>query len=191
MLLDDAFQHRKIKAGFYILLTKYDDLFVDDFLLPTGNLRESRRGVERANVIIVTKCPENLNSTQQEEIIKKLGTNKNTPIFFTKISYADVVKSQEQEIAVNRLIDYEILLVTGIANPSPLLRYLNDLGIKFKHLQFADHHNFSANDVLTIQSELNAIKAENKIILTTEKDFMRISDLIENIYFLEKQGIRL
>ena len=186
ILLDDAYQHRKIKAGFYILLTKYNDLFVDDFLLPTGNLRESRRGANRANVIIVTKCPENLSKSKQEKIVKKLNLTFSGDIFFTTISYNDVLKSNQNVIInTNVLSDYEILLITGIANPSPLLDYLKNKNCSFKHLNFPDHHQFTSKDLHKINRSFKEISSDKKIILTTEKDFVRLSEKIKLIYFIE------
>ncbi|MGB1043495.1 MAG: tetraacyldisaccharide 4'-kinase, partial [Tenacibaculum sp.] len=102
ILLDDAYQHRKVKAGFYVLLTKYNDLYSDDFLLPTGNLRESRSGAKRANVIIVTKCPINLSLQEKNKIQNRLKVESNQQVFFSTISYSDVIKGKE-ELAISTL----------------------------------------------------------------------------------------
>lgn len=183
VLLDDAFQHRKVKGSFYLLLTKFDDLFLDDFLLPTGNLRESRRGAERANAIIVTKCLENLTENQQKSIKNKLGKYQK-PIFFTSISYSKIVKGFS-EILVNDLPNFEVLLVTGIANPSSLTRFLNDQKITFQHLEYPDHHQFSTKDIEQILLQFNSIQNPQKLILTTEKDYVRLSSDIKSCYYLE------
>lgn len=183
VLLDDAFQHRKVKGSFYLLLTKFEDLFVDDFLLPTGNLRESRRGAERANAIIVTKCPENLTQNQQKSIKNKLEKYQK-PIFFTAISYSNMVKGFS-EILVNDLPNFEVLLVTGIANPSSLTRFLNDQKITFQHLEYPDHHQFSTKDIEQILLQFDAIQNPQKLILTTEKDYVRLSSDIKSCYYLE------
>jgi len=182
ILLDDAYQHRKVKGSFYILLTKFDDLFTDDFLLPTGNLRESRGGAKRANVIVVTKCPADLNDQQQETIKGKL-TKYQKEVFFTTISYGSI-SSSKSSISIDELKEYKILLITGIANPNPLLGFLNDKKIDFKHLKFADHHNFSSTETENIQQEFNAITATKKIILTTEKDFVRLEKNIKNLFYI-------
>lgn len=184
VLLDDAFQHRKVNANFYILLTKYNDLYVDDFLLPTGNLRESKSGAKRANVILVTKCPENLSENEQQNIVAKINPNKNQHVFFTTISYAENLKGS-CEILLSELPDYEILLITGIANPKPLLAFLSEINIVFKHLKFADHHEFSAAEIKTIKQEYQQIKSTKKLILTTEKDFVRLSEQLEELSYLE------
>ena len=183
VLLDDAYQHRKVTGSFYLLLTKFDDLFVDDFLLPTGNLRESRRGAERANAIIVTKCPENFNENHQKSIENKLGKYQK-PIFLTAISYSKIVKGFS-EILVDDLSNFEVLLVTGIANPSSLTRFLNDQKITFQHLEYPDHHQFSTKDIEQINLQFDAIQNHQKLILTTEKDYVRLSSDIKSCYYLE------
>lgn len=182
ILLDDAYQHRKVKGSFYILLTKFDDLFTDDYLLPTGNLRESRSGAKRANVIVVTKCPAGLNNQQQETIKKKLE-KYHKKVFFTTISYGSIL-STKNTISIDELKEYKILLVTGIANPNPLLAFLSDKNIDYKHLKFADHHNFSSIEIENIQQEFDAISSIKKIILTTEKDFVRLEKSIENLFYI-------
>lgn len=183
VLLDDAFQHRKVKGSLNILLTKFDDLFVDDFLIPTGNLRESRRGAQRANAIIITKCPENL-SVEQQNVIKNKLKKYQKPIFFTTISYAKTLKGFT-EILLADLSNFEVLLVTGIANPSSLIRFLKDRKINFQHLNFPDHHHFSTKDIELIKSKFEDLKGLNKIILTTEKDFVRLNNDLKNLNYLE------
>ena len=185
ILLDDAYQHRKIKGSFYILLTK----FTDDFLLPTGNLRESRRGAKRTDVIIITKCPENLTLEHQNSIKKRLEkfTEK---IFFTTISYGKII-SIHQELSIGELKNYTILLITGIANPNPLLSYLDTNNCNFKHLKYKDHHHFSSNEIAKIQQEFNDIQASEKLILTTEKDYTRLQDKLDNLYYITIETIFL
>lgn len=182
ILLDDAFQHRKVKGSFYILLTKYEDLFTDDFLLPTGNLRESRAGAKRADIILVTKCPINLSETSKNKIQDKLK-KYNTNLFFTTISY-DIKTSGYKSILVDDLKDFEILLITGIANPEPLLSFLNERNVIFKHLKFSDHHNFTEKEIEKIKKEYVGLTASKKLILTTEKDYVRLENSIENLSFL-------
>ncbi|MGY0407822.1 MAG: tetraacyldisaccharide 4'-kinase, partial [Polaribacter sp.] len=180
VLLDDAYQHRKVKASFYILLTKYNNLFVNDFLLPTGNLRESKRGANRADVILVTKCPNNLSMHHQEKIRKKLEKYQKE-VFFTRISYADKIEGAKT-ILVNDLKEYQVLLITGIANPKPLTNYLEAKKINFKHLMFSDHHHFSDKEIKEIQQRFNAINSENKLLLTTEKDYTRLINRLKISY---------
>lgn len=184
VLLDDAFQHRKVKATFYILLTKYGDLFRNDFILPAGNLRESSRGVKRADCIIVTKCPHNLSLDEQKSIIKKLKVYDNQKVFFTSIDYDDEVQSKTQKIPMQQLKNKEIVLITGIANPKPLLDYLTEKKMRFTHLQYPDHYNFSTKDIAKINEVFNTILSEEKIILTTEKDYVRLKNKLNNVFYI-------
>ena len=177
ILLDDAFQHRKVKAGFYILLTSYDDLFCDDFILPMGNLRESRSGVKRADIIIVTKCPNDLSEIEQNKIKKKVGLD--SPIFFSSIAYDDSVHSSDNSFKVSEIKTQTKLLLAGIAKPKSFFAYLqneNDIVMKF-----SDHHHFSEDDILNIKKQ-----AKNNLIITTEKDFVRLNDSIskEQLFYL-------
>lgn len=181
ILLDDAFQHRKVKGSYCILLTKFNDLFIDDFLIPTGNLRESRQGAYRTDVILVTKCPVNLSKNKQEAIKQKLR-KFNKKIFFTSISYADTTLGAK-EIPTSELKNFEILLITGIANPTPLTAYLKSLNVKFQHLKYTDHHHFSENEIRDIEKRFDAIQSP-KMILTTEKDYVRLVDNIKDLSYL-------
>ncbi|SNR52936.1 lipid-A-disaccharide kinase [Lutibacter agarilyticus] len=183
ILLDDAFQHRKVQGGFNILLTSYNNLYVDDFMLPTGNLRETKFGANRAQAIIVTKCPETLSVEVQQTISKKLKPASNQPVFFTTITYDETLKGSA-ELALQDLINTEILLITGIANPVPLINYLRKKEVKFKQLNYPDHYHFKDKDINEIQQSFNAIQSKNKIVLTTEKDYVRIFDRLKNVYYI-------
>lgn len=166
ILLDDAFQHRKVKAGFYILLTSYDELFCNDFILPTGNLRESRSGAKRANVIIVTKCPSSITVTEQEKI--KRTINLEVPIFFSYVSYDDAIYNDTDKLLVSKIKSESKVLLAGIAKPKPFFEFL--LSDTDEVMTFPDHHHFNEKDVYAIKN-----KANNKIIITTEKDFVRLN----------------
>ena len=176
ILLDDAYQHRSVKAGFYILLTAYDDLFSDDYLLPTGNLRENRCGANRANVIIVTKCPPSIAKSKQEEIKMKLQyflkqNNKLVEIFFSHVIYDDKVYNDNESFAVDEVRLTPKILLAGIANPKPFFDYLRSDNDQI--MMFEDHHNFSESEIRSIKN-----KASEKIIITTEKDFVRLNSKI-------------
>lgn len=177
ILLDDAFQHRKVKASFYVLLTAYDDLFSDDYILPFGNLRESAIGKKRANLVIVTKCPAILSENEQEEVKLKLGVN--VPVFFTSIDYDNEVFSIGNTMHVADVISKEKVIVAGIAKPKFFIDYLNSG--KDKVRIYPDHHNFSEQEIF----ELN-VMAEHKMLVTTEKDFVRLNGKIktESLYYL-------
>lgn len=183
ILLDDAYQHRKVKGSYYVLLTKYEELFTNDFLLPMGNLRESSSGAFRTDVIIITKCPENLTKKQQD-IIKNKMKKYQKPVLFSTISYSEKLKGTH-EISVNELMNFDILLITGIANPNALIRFFTERNLSFEHLNFPDHHQFNKKDIDFIQSKFESIKSVNKIIITTEKDYVRLHKKIQNCYFLE------
>lgn len=177
VILDDAFQHRAIKAGFYVLLTAYDDLYIRDWLLPMGNLRESAAGAKRADVVVVTKCPVNLSVDEQNAIKRKLNFASDK-VFFSTIEYADFVSNGKESIIRNELV-VEFVAVAGIAKPQ---YFYETLGVASENaMTFPDHHPFSTQD---IQSILD--KAQGKKILTTEKDFMRLKGLIaeQQLYYL-------
>lgn len=183
ILLDDAFQHRKVKGGFNILLTSYGNLYVNDTMLPTGNLREYKSGAKRAKVIIVTKCPHNISEETQLIIAKKINPTSTQTVFFTTIEYDTKLKGTTA-IAISDLAGGEVLLVTGIANPTPLTAYLKSKKIKFKHLKYPDHYYFKEEDILEIKSKFALIKANNKIVLTTEKDYVRIFAKLQNLQYI-------
>lgn len=183
ILLDDAFQHRKVKGGLNILLTSFNNLYVDDFMLPTGNLRENKFGAKRAQAIIVTKCPEALSIEEQKIITDKINPSENQAVFFTTISYDEELKGTNV-MDLQDLKTAEILLITGIANPLPLTNFLSEQQIKFKHLNFPDHYNFKEKDILTINKVYESIQSKNKIVLTTEKDYVRIFGRLKNVYYI-------
>jgi tetraacyldisaccharide 4'-kinase len=179
ILLDDAFQHRKVKAGFYIILTSYGDFYCKDFMLPTGNLRECRRGAKRANIIVVTKCPPRLSVEEQNQIKKSLKISNNQELYFTTIVYDDRIYSNNQSLKVSEIRETKKLLVAGIAKPEPFFKFLKDKNDEC--LTFADHHRFTEKDILDIKN-----KSINKIIVTTEKDYVRLkgSVLDEQLFYL-------
>lgn len=176
IVLDDVYQHRKVKPGFLILLTTYSDLFYNDFVLPVGNLREPRQGARRADCVVVTKCPEHFLEIEMQDIKKDILKYTSAPVYFSGLHYEDGVVGEE-EILVKEL-PQEFTLVTGIARPEPLVLYLKKQGLSFKHLKYSDHHNFT-------QTELENLEKE-KFILTTEKDFARLKGVLlkPKLYYL-------
>jgi tetraacyldisaccharide 4'-kinase len=183
ILLDDAFQHRKVKAGLYILLTAYNDLYCADFILPVGNLRESRNGAHRAKIVIVTKCPESLSLDEKNKIEVQLNLNPNQKLFFTSISYDSEAFSESGKIPVNEIQKMDKILLAGIAKPKPFFNFLKKEGDEL--LAFPDHHHFSENEISEIK-----VKAKNKLIITTEKDYVRIKEQFpaEQLYYLPIQS---
>ncbi|MFD0862634.1 tetraacyldisaccharide 4'-kinase [Sungkyunkwania multivorans] len=181
ILLDDAFQHRRVKAGLNMMLTAYDDIFYKDLVLPAGSLRESKRGARRADVIVVTKCPENLSNTKQLLVASKIGLKTDQKLFFSTIAYSDDVLGIDTKKKLSTLKKKAVLLITGIAKPAPLLTHLEKEGISFKHLAFSDHHNFSEAEIEKIRQ-----LSKGKEILTTEKDFLRLHKKLKGVsmYYL-------
>lgn len=177
VLLDDAFQHRKVKAGFYILLTAYDDLFCDDYILPFGNLREPSSGKKRADMIIVTKCPNDLSEIAQQKIREKLNVKQQ--VFFTTIQYDDYVFGNDGQLLVLEIQLESKVLVAGIAKPKLFFDFLKNE--TDDTLVFPDHHHFSQQDCEQILAKANGRK-----IITTEKDFVRLNGLLpkEQLFYL-------
>lgn len=169
ILLDDAFQHRKVKAGFYILLTAYDDLFCNDFILPFGNLREPSSGKKRADMIIVTKCPEDLSELAQQKIREKLKVKQQ--VFFTTIQYDDFIFGNDSQLLVSEIQSESKVLVAGIAKPKLFFDFLKNE--KDETFVFPDHHHFSKQDCEQILAQANG-----REIVTTEKDFVRLNGLL-------------
>ena len=175
--MDDAFQHRKVKTGINILLTSYHHLYTNDIVLPTGNLREPRKGAKRADIIVVTKCPEGVSEHNKEQIIKAINPKDYQMVFFSTITYSEEVFSDSATLMINSLKQFT--LVTGIANPKPLLEHLDRNGLQYEHLNYKDHHNFSSTEIKVLE--------QKDIIVTTEKDYMRLKTYItlkDKLYYL-------
>jgi len=185
ILLDDAFQHRKVTPAFSILLTPFNDLYTKDLLLPAGNLRESKRGATRADVVIVTKCPEGVAYSKLQQIQYDMELEFPQKTFFSKIGYATEIQGITESLPLTYLADKHFTLVTGIANPKPLVAFLEGKGMKFHHQKFPDHHHFS-------DSEVEQLK-KNEIILTTEKDYMRLAPKLDKfaLYYIPIETILL
>ncbi len=178
VLLDDAFQHRKVKAGLNILLTSYENIYYKDFMLPTGDLREPATGANRAQIIVVTKCPSGLSAEEQGRIRERLQLRTYQNLYFSYIDYAGYLMNDKGNFPLKHLTGMQTGLVTGIANPKPFSDYLGQQGVSFKHLNFPDHHNFTEKDLSRFKNF--------EVILTTEKDYMRLKDLLEHsqLYYI-------
>ena len=172
ILLDDAYQHRKVKAGFNILLTTYSNLYTDDIMLPTGDLREPRKGAERADIIVVTKCKKSISDIEKDRIRNKLKLNDNQNLFFSSIAYGYSVLSANKTLEVSDLKDKNFTLVTGIANAQPLVDYLKSEALNFEHLNYKDHYNFTDKDFDVLN--------QKELIITTEKDYVRLIKQLDN-----------
>lgn len=178
IILDDAFQHRKVKAAWNILLTPFDDLFIDDCVLPAGNLREVKSGMKRAQMIVVTKCPEKVPYAKLQEIQYKMNLQPHQSIYFSRIKYAPTLHSKNETLAVDFLNDKKFTLVTGIANPKPLVAFLENQNFNFTHKKFPDHHHFSEKEIELLKQEA--------LVITTEKDYVRLREKLNKsaLYYL-------
>ncbi|KAA6311270.1 Tetraacyldisaccharide 4'-kinase, partial [termite gut metagenome] len=181
VLLDDAFQHRYVQASMNILLTEYHRLFVDDALLPAGRLREPISGKNRANIVIVTKCPPNIQSADDTSIAKRMGLYPFQQLYFSTFEYGDLIpvfpkiQVHDRKSLETLSAEASILLITGIASPATMIEELKRYTRKIDILSFADHHDFSRRDIITIHQRFgNLDDNKEKIIITTEKDAARL-----------------
>ena len=168
ILLDDAFQHRRVQPAYQILLTDYHNLFVNDLLLPAGRLRESKRGASRADVVVITKCPPSITDDEMITIESSIRRYTNKAVFFSGISYGHL-------LPVNGIAPYKpekIVLVSGIANAAPLEAYVARNYELVRHFSFADHHVYSKHDIQTICETAARMEA---VVVTTEKDMVKMN----------------
>ena len=184
ILLDDSYQHRKLIPGLSILLSDYNNLYYDDYILPFGDLREPRSSSNRADIVIVTKCPNNLSSSKKLEIKSKLQLKVSQKLFFSSINYSETVIIGNKKVEFINFITQEFTLVTGLANSNHLVNYLSENKCDFNHLKFKDHYNYKSKDLDNVDRNVN--------ILTTEKDYAKLIEVFPemNVYYLPiKVGI--
>ena len=176
IILDDAFQHRSVRPGLNILLTEYGNLFTRDFMFPMGDLRDTVTEKKRANIIIVTKCPPSMSEHEKNEIRKELQPTDEQTLYFTCIAYGDPYKiggNSRDKITLDPT-QTDALLVCGIANPATLKTKLTQSVHYYEMLKYPDHHIFSSTDLQEITHQFNKMPSSNKILLTTEKDAVRL-----------------
>jgi tetraacyldisaccharide 4'-kinase len=181
IILDDAFQHRSVKAGLNILLTDYGNTYPHDFFLPTGDLRDEKQSAKRAQIIIVTKCPYSLSQEEKQKIIRDLKPVADQHVFFTTIEYGTpyhIFNHGDEWMLTPR---DEVLLVCGIANPAPLKEYLHVKTDTYYQQDYSDHHIFTIDDLNEIRKKFEDIAAKDKLILTTEKDAVRLIKFTEQL----------
>jgi tetraacyldisaccharide 4'-kinase len=180
LLFDDLFQHRSTLPSLLVLTTTYERPYFRDLLLPMGSLREGKSAARRADIVVVTKCPKTLTSKEMAKFQKALHLNAKQRVFFTKLHYSNTIHNEKEKRALSSL-KLPFVLVTGIADSSPLVAFLKGAGFQFKHMSYQDHHYFSLSD-------LKKIKYHQKegLVLTTEKDFTRLqlSGEIERLFYL-------
>jgi tetraacyldisaccharide 4'-kinase len=176
ILLDDGFQHRKVRPSQSVLLTAWDELYPDEYYLPAGNLRDHRSQAARADLVVVTKCPSPLSDRERERIGKKLALKPGQMLAFASLCYGQVSDRAGNPVPQEFLMGQEFTLVTGIARPGPLIDYLRESGIRFEHLKFSDHHRFTPSELQMLSGRLP--------VLTTEKDAVRLEGALEDFYIL-------
>ena len=180
ILMDDAFQHRAVKPGLNILLIEHDSVMKKNYPLPSGTLREWKRGMKRADIIIVSKCPEILVPIERKRLAEHIVLQPHQKLFFSFFRYGDIVRLNNRQgsmlMGTNYYFEkrFTILLVTGIANPSGIAEFLKRKTDKLETIFFRDHHEFTVDDMRSITESFNNIANANKIIVTTEKDAMRL-----------------
>ena len=178
ILLDDCFQHRKLSLGLSILLTDYSNLFSNDYVLPFGNLREPASSSRRADIVIVTKCPKNIDEIRKNKIKNKLNLKLSQKLFFSSIEYSKSVICNNTKTQFNNFIKDKFILVTGLASSDHIVDYLANNKCDFEHKEFNDHHDYILKDFEKVNSSLN--------ILTTEKDYAKLIKILpkRKIYYL-------
>ncbi len=184
IILDDSYQHLSVTPGLNVLITDYAKPYYEDLLLPTGRLREWRTGAERADIIIVSKCPDSLNTLEQQRIINHINPSTKQSVFFSKYTYGrpyHIFTGEEVSLS-----DYSsTLLITAIASTDYLIQYLETEISEVRPYSFEDHHLFSAHEISSLHHTYQLIPSERKIILTTEKDATRIA--LHHRYLIEQQ----
>lgn len=183
IILDDAFQHRYVKAGKNIVLVDYNRPVFKDCLLPAGRLRETPKGLRRADYIIVSKCPATLTPIEKRIIFKHLKIKPYQQLFFTHQQYGPICDIHARETSLNLDKNSYILCLTGIANPAPYIDHLKKFTPQIKELKYPDHHRFTSKDISEICTSFESIPHSDKYLFTTEKDLMRLKswDLPENL----------
>lgn len=174
IILDDAFQHRAVRAGLNILLTRYDNLFTRDYLLPAGNLREFKTASKRAEFIVVTKCPPDLQESERASIKNEIAPSESQLVFFSLLNYGQPYLFTDGNVKLYFEKTQDVLLVTGIASAENLKAYVTPLVKNLYSFDFGDHHRYGRNDIERITEAFGNIESKNKLILTTEKDAVKL-----------------
>ena len=178
VLLDDAFQHRHVKAGMNILLTDYHRLLCDDVLLPAGRLREPACGKNRAQIVIVTKCPDDIKPIDFNIITKRLHLYPYQQLYFSRFRYGSLLPlfPEKTKERISCTGSEQVLLVTGIASPAPLVEEVESYTPDVNLLEFGDHHDFGEKDLQLIEEQFARLKEGKSLIITTEKDATRLKN---------------
>lgn len=180
ILLDDVFQHRSIRCGLNILVSDYHNLYYKDVMLPSGTLREFKGGMERADIIIISKVPEKTSPVEIRTITKDVDPKAHQRLFFSYLKYGELYSIHnptDQLDTLNELFRYRVISFAGIAYPQPMIDYLKEFSAELRHLPFDDHYEYTLKDLEDIQRYYDSFEGSNKILVTTEKDFMRLKNI--------------
>jgi len=199
VILDDAYQHRHVRPGLSILLVNFYRPLHKDHILPLGDLRESRCGINRADIVIITKVPRDIKPGEAQDWIKDMNITPHQCLYFTTFQYGSIIRVFDGENKLRNLIDFDrktlqILLLTGIANNEPLYRELSKYCNSIQVLKYSDHHAYSMADLRAVHKLFRNLQGKNKLVITTEKDAVKIRkidtidfELKESMYYLPIQ----
>ena len=174
IILDDAFQHRSVKPGINILITDYRHLFTDDFLLPMGRLREWRSAYRRANIILISKCPQNITDKQIMQVRESINPTSRQELYFTTYHHGMLFHFLNHGLQINFQSEMVVLILSAIANTEFLIEYIQSKVEAVKTIEYEDHHLFTSYEMAQLKIQFDAIESDNKIIVTTEKDAVRL-----------------
>ncbi len=196
ILLDDAFQHRYVKPSIAVVLTEYNRPVFNDKIFPLGRLRESIMALNRADAVVVTKCPDDVKPMDIRLMRGNLNLFPSQKLYFSRYVHGNLVSVFPESSHYVPYLDWltdrdSVLVVTGIARPRPFVKYLKTFPAKMKVIHFADHHNFDRTDLNLIATKFKELKGEKRLIITTEKDAVRLSNnpyfpsaLKENVFYI-------
>lgn len=188
ILLDDAFQHRKIEAGLNILITEFNHLFCDDYLVPAGHLRDIRRAARRADILVVSKAPKQLGEADRQSVIAALRPTEKQKVYFSYLEHEPLLPLNECATTHQPKSTDAVLLFTGIGNPKPLTEHLLTSFAKVEHLAFGDHHTYIGSDIKKIAASYATMEGNDKIVVTTEKDLARLA---KSAYLCQLESVAL
>ncbi len=179
ILLDDVFQHRSLKCGLNIVVSDYSNLYFNDTMLPAGTLREFKSGIIRADLIIISKTPERTSPVEIRNILKDVNPKAHQRVFFSYLKYGELytLDNQNNKLdTLNELFRFRVISFAGIANAQPMVNYLKEYAAEVRHLPFPDHHEYTLKDLEDIEKYYSSFEGGNKILVTTEKDLMRLKN---------------
>jgi tetraacyldisaccharide 4'-kinase len=177
ILLDDVFQHRSVKCGLNIVVSDYSNLYFKDTMLPAGTLREFKGGISRADIIVISKTPDRTSPVEIRAIVRDISPRAHQQVFFSYIRYGELYSISDNTVKIDTLNDvfrYRVISFTGIANAHPMVNYLKEYAADVRHLNFPDHHEYVPKDLRDIERYYHSFPGGNKILVTTEKDMMRL-----------------